>query len=111
MRLIVSLGFGTRRGSHDVRKDLVAQNRMAADLELRRIVLLEPVDQHVEALEHSTVLLDIAQCTVNHLNPLSDRFLWRLLGKRITDAVATHMRLDQGKVGIEHGSVGVAPPA
>ena len=36
-------------------------------------------------------------------------FLWRLLGKRITDAVATHMRLDQGKVGIEHDSVGVAP--
>ena len=74
MRLIVSLGFGTRRGSHDVRKDLVAQNRMAADLELRRIILLEPIDQHVEALEHSAVLLDIAQCTVNHLNPLSDHF-------------------------------------
>ena len=74
MRLIVSLGLRTRRGGHDVRKDLVAQNRMAADLELRRIVLLEPIDQHVEALEHSAVLLDIAQCTVNHLNPLSDRF-------------------------------------
>ena len=48
MRLIVSLGLRTRRGSHDVRKDLVAQNRMAADLELRRVVLLEPVDRHVE---------------------------------------------------------------
>ena len=74
MRLVVGLGLGTRRGSHDVRKDLVAQNRMAADLELRRVVLLEPVDQHVEALKHSAILLDIAQCTVNHLNPLSNRF-------------------------------------
>ena len=46
---------------------------MAADLKLRRVVLLEPVNQHVEALEHAAVLLDIAQCTVNHLNPLSDR--------------------------------------
>ena len=35
--------------------------------------------------------------------------LWRLLGKRVTDAVATHIRLDQGKVGIEHDKLGVAP--
>ena len=35
--------------------------------------------------------------------------LWRLLGKRVADAVATHIRLDQGKVGIEHDNVGVAP--
>ena len=36
-------------------------------------------------------------------------FIWQLLGKCITDAVATHIRLDQGKVGIEHDSIGVAP--
>lgn len=35
--------------------------------------------------------------------------LWRLIGKRVTDAVATHIRLDQGKVGIEHDKLGVAP--
>ena len=31
MRLIVRLGLWARRGGHDVLKDLVAQNRMAAD--------------------------------------------------------------------------------
>ena len=85
MRLIVSLSLGTRRGRHDVRKDLLTRNRMAADLELCRVVLLEPVDQHVEALEHSAVFLDIAQCTVNHLNPLSDR----LFGSYSVNALPT----------------------
>ena len=85
MRLVVSVGLGTRRGSHDVRKDLVAQNLMAADLKLRRIILLEPIDQHVEALEHAAVFLDIAQCTVNHLNPLSDR----LFGSYSVNALPT----------------------
>ena len=36
-------------------------------------------------------------------------FIWQLLGKCITDAVATHIRLDQGKVGIEHDKLSVAP--
>lgn len=67
MRLEAGILEPAGLGIHDIREDLVAQDLGLAERQLMHIVLIEPVDKHIESLRESAIEATCLESVVNHV--------------------------------------------